>query len=138
MFHSGKNIGDGSPRIDDRVAYRLLQPLIIDKEKLIRIRCGLIVNAGPEAPHPPHIDQPAIEHYTQLYYLTGSDAMTNVFEEYGNDPKYANYKPEDFTIKFQCKPEPNKMFIFDGYHWHSSSHVNGNEMRLVLSINYAK
>jgi hypothetical protein len=124
--------------IEDRYAYRLLQPLIMDEEKLLRIRCGFIMNVGPGKPHSPHIDQPTQEHITQLYYLTASDGVTNVFEEYGDDPKYDNYKPEDFTIKFQCKPEPNRMFIFDGGHWHSSSPVTGNEARLVLSINYAK
>lgn len=124
--------------VQDPYAFKLLQPLIIDKEKLLRIRCGFIVNVGPGKPHTPHIDQPGIDHITQLYYLTASDAMTNVFEECGNDPKYDDYKPEDFTLKFQCKPEPNRMFIFDGEHWHSSSPVTGNEARLVLAINYAK
>lgn len=135
--------GDASPMVDrggiyDRIAYKLVQPLILNKEKLTRIRCGLIVNAGPDAPHTPHIDQPHMEHYTQLYYLTASDGPTNVFEEYGPDPKYDNYKPEDFTLKFQSKPEPNRMFLFDGYHYHSSSHVYGNEVRIALTLNYAK
>ena len=132
------NISNTIADIKDKHAYRLLEPLILNKEKLVRIRCGFIVNVGPSKLHRPHIDQPLIKHITQLYYLTDSDAVTNVFEEYGNDSKYDSYKPEDFTVKFLCKPEKNRMFIFDGMHWHSSSPVLGKEARLVLSINYAK
>tara|TARA_B110000977_G_C10741050_1_gene363036 strand:+ start:20 stop:607 length:588 start_codon:yes stop_codon:yes gene_type:complete len=126
------------PIIGDKVAFKLLKPLIINKEKLMRIRCGLIVNIGPREPHIPHIDQPGTEHWTQMYYLTSNDSPTNIFEEYGLDPKYDNYKPEDFTLKFQSKPEPNRMFTFDGYHYHSSSCVSDNKMRLALTFNYAK
>ena len=104
----------------------------------MRIRCGFIVNVGPNKPHTPHIYQPQVEHLTQLYYMTASDAVTNIFEEYGTDEKYDSYKPEDFTIKHTSKPEPNRMCIFDGMHWHSSSPVMGKEARLCVSINYAK
>lgn len=123
---------------DSREALQILRPIIFDREKLIRIRVGFIVNAGPNKPHSPHIDQPWCDHWTQLYYLTASDAVTNVFEEYGVDEKYSDYRPEDFNVKSQCKPEPNRMCIFDGMHWHSSSPVRGNEARLVVSANYAK
>ena len=127
-----------TPLINDKQAYKLLKPLIINKEKLMRIRCGLIISNGPKELHIPHIDQPGVDHITQIYYLTASDAGTNIFEEVGPDSKYDHYKPSDFTLKHQSKPEPNKMIIFDGKHYHSSSHVYGNEIRLALTINYVK
>jgi hypothetical protein len=139
IYDSGPAIGRNSAElIPNKFAYNLLKPLIIDESKLLRIRVGLIVNVGPEGPHTPHIDQPNLEHYTQIYYMTDGSAPTNIFEEYGPDPKYNEYKPEDFTLKFQCEPKANRVFMFDGYYWHSSSHVFGKEMRLAAAINYAK
>jgi|SaaInl6LU_22_DNA_1037377.scaffolds.fasta_scaffold17495_3 hypothetical protein len=132
------SVSHGKDDVQDKYAYKMLQPLIMDKDRCMRIRCGFIVNVGPNKPHTPHIDQPQVEHLTQLYYLTASDAVTNIFEEYGTDEKYDSYKPEDFTIKHTSKPEPNRMCIFDGMHWHSSSPVMGKEARLCVSINYAK
>mgnify|MGYP006165424083 CR=1 FL=1 len=124
--------------INDKHAFKLLQPLILDKKKLIRIRCGLIASNGPKELHTPHVDQPYLDHITQIYYLTASDAPTNIFEELGPNDNYDNYEPSDFTLKYQSKPEPNKMIIFDGKHYHSSSHVYGDELRLALTFNYAK
>jgi hypothetical protein len=139
IYDSGKGIGRNSTEeIKDRTALKIIEPIIIDKNKLLRVRVGMILNTGPDKPHTPHIDQPSIEHWSQLYYLTSSDAPTNIFEEYGPDEKYNAFKHEDFTIKFQSKPEPNRMVVFDGWHWHSSSHVHGPEMRLSVNINYAK
>jgi|TARA_B110000908_G_scaffold54932_1_gene66929 hypothetical protein len=139
IYDCGNGIGRNSTeKIIDRTALKIIEPIIIDKNKLLRVRVGMIINVGPDEPHNPHIDQHGIEHLTQIYYLTASDALTNVFEEYGLDEKYKTYKPEDFTIKMQSKPEPNRMLVFDGFHWHSSSHVYGPEVRISVNINYAK
>lgn len=124
--------------IYNKEAFELCKPIIINREKLTRIRVGMIVNSGPEDSHDPHIDQPHMEHWTQLYYLTASDGPTNVFEEYGPEDKYHAYNHDQFTLKFQSKPEPNRSFLFDGFHWHSSSHVYGPEVRIALTLNYAK
>lgn len=139
IYDCGDAVGrNPTEEIIDRLAMKVIEPIIMDKTKLLRVRAGMILNVGPDAPHNPHIDQPGIEHLTQIYYLTASDAPTNVFEEYGLDEKYSTYKPEDFTIKAQSKPEPNRMLVFDGFHWHSSSRVHGPEVRITLNINYAK
>ena len=138
IYDSGKGIGRNSTEIvKDKFALNLLEPVIMDKTKLLRVRVGMIVNAGPDDAHNPHIDQSYINHISQIYNLTASDAPTNIFEEYGPDEKYDNYKPEEFTIKMQSKPEPNRMLVFDGFHWHSSSHVYGTEVRISVNINYA-
>ena len=136
VFDSGNESNESS--ITNQEAFELCKPIIINREKLLRIRVGMIVNSGPEDPHDPHIDQPHKEHWTQLYYLTASDGPTNVFEEYGPEDKYIDYNHDQFTLKFQSKPEPNRSFIFDGFHWHSSSHVYGPEVRIALTLNYAK
>lgn len=139
VFDSGAVPGRNDTELmQHRFAYNILKPLIIDESKLLRVRVGMIVNVGPEDAHDPHIDQTDMPHWTQLYYVTGGDAHTNVFKEYGYTEEYKKYKPEDFTLEFQCKPEPNRMFMFDGYHWHSSSHVFGSELRIVVANNYAK
>ena len=78
----------------------------------------------------PHIDFPESElvnHYTCLYYVNDSDGPTVVFNE--------KTKSDLYTVKYQCHPEKNKLFVFDGKHYHASSCPKHHDARLALTIN---
>ena len=53
-----------------------------------------------------------------------------VFEEKKESPKY--------TIKYKCDPEKNKLFVFDGKHYHASSCPQHHDARLAITINIVK
>ena len=78
----------------------------------------------------PHVDFPEselVEHFTCLYYINDSDGPTVVFNE--------KTKSEKYTIKYECHPEKNKLFVFDGKHYHASSCPKHHDARLAITIN---
>ena len=78
----------------------------------------------------PHVDFPEselVDHFTCLYYINDSDGPTVVFNE--------KTKSEKYTIKYECHPEKNKLFVFDGKHYHASSCPKHHDARLAITIN---
>ena len=99
--------------------------------QLDRIRCGLNFHHQMDClHHQPHIDYPETQvgdHFTCLYYVNDSDGPTVVFNE--------TEKSDEYTIKYKCHPEKNKLFVFDGKHYHASSCPKEHDARLVVTIN---
>ena len=78
----------------------------------------------------PHVDFPeseTVDHFTCLYYINDSDGPTVVFNE--------KEKSKLYTVKYQCHPEKNKLFVFDGKHYHASSCPQHHDARLAITIN---
>ena len=100
---------------------------------LSRIRCGLNFPTFREEHflhNQPHVDFPEseeVDHFTCLYYVNQSDGPTVVFEEKTESEKY--------NIKYQCHPEKNKLFVFDGKHYHASSCPKHHDVRLAITVN---
>lgn len=100
---------------------------------LARIRCGL--NFATFRPdhnlhNSPHVDYPETatgNHYTCLYYVNDSDGPTVVFHE--------TKQSEEYNIAYQCHPEKNKLFVFNGKHYHASSCPKNHDARIALTIN---
>ena len=107
--------------------------LKFDEWYLSRLRCGLNFPTFREEHflhNQPHVDFPEsslVDHYTCLYYVNNSDGPTVVFEEKKESEKY--------TIKYQCHPEKNKLFVFDGKHYHASSCPQHHDARIAITIN---
>ena len=101
--------------------------------QLARIRCGLNFPTFRDEHmlhNQPHIDYPETQvgdHFTCLYYVNDSDGPTVVFNE--------TEESDEYTIKYQCHPEKNKLFVFDGKHYHASSCPKHHDARLALTIN---
>jgi hypothetical protein len=78
----------------------------------------------------PHVDFPeseTVDHFTCLYYINDSDGPTVVFNE--------KEKSKLYTVKYQCHPEKNKLFVFDGKHYHASSCPKHHDARLAITVN---
>ena len=107
-----------------------------DQWYLSRIRCGLnfpTVREEHFLHNQPHVDFPEssqVDHFTCLYYVNNSDGPTVVFEE--------KEQSENYTIKYKCHPEKNKLFVFDGKHYHASSCPARHDARLAITINIVK
>ncbi len=137
-----------TPYIDGKVSewfghYNFLYHYIVDALELdqrqwylARIRCGLnfpTLKSEHMAHNNPHVDYPETErgeHFTCLYYVNESDGPTVVFNEKKESDKY--------TIAYKCHPEKNKLFAFDGKHYHASSCPREHDVRIAITINLAQ
>ncbi len=137
LHHTPYREGNASPYYGD---FSFMYHYIIDAMDLkwdewylSRIRCGLNFPTFREAHmlhNQPHVDFPeseTVNHYTCLYYVNNSDGPTVVFNE--------KKKADLYTIKYQCHPEKNKLFVFDGKHYHASSCPQHHDARLAITIN---
>ena len=98
------------------------------EEKIIRIRCGAIFRDKDYVMHTPHVDY-NFPHMTALLYINDSDGDTIFYKE----PKESN-----FEIEKKIKPKQNRLVIFDGMIYHSSSTPTKNKLRFVVNFNWRK
>lgn len=86
----------------------------------------------------PHVDA-AIDHYVFLYYVNDSDGDTFLFEETSDRHRMEEaWKFKDFKIKERVSPKKNRLLIFDGKYYHTSSHPINNDIRCVINIDVDK
>lgn len=90
-----------------------------------RARLGLITKFHKKIVHSPHIDYKE-PHSTILYYLNNSDGDTYFYKEKETD---------NYDVKFIGNYKKNRMILFDGLTYHSSSTPCYNNQRIVLNIN---
>lgn len=136
--------------------YAFFKPIIYSIEAahgvkirdLLRIRVGMLLTSSKPAEvyNTPHVDFTA-NHYTACYYANDTDGDTVLFNEKLNDlvPQNTNITDEvithytnttKFTEAFRSTPKKNRVCIFDGLRFHSSSHPREHEKRFVITINY--
>ena len=101
--------------------------------KLLRMRLGFLLNTKyplPSMPYKfntPHKDYDQ-EHFTAVYYVNQTDGETVIFNE--TEPA-AKYYP-----MHRCMPERNKLLLFNGMHYHSSTCPKVFTKRIALTINF--
>lgn len=95
---------------------------MLDISRLWRIRYGLIHRDKEKLIHKPHIDYDGA-HYTALLHIAG-DGETYFYEK--------DKKTVMDTIEFK----PNRLTLFDGTIWHSSSTPVENQLRFACNYNF--
>lgn len=115
-------------------------------DQLLRIRVGLLnpsVNTDYKC-NTPHVDF-TMPHYTACYYVSDSDGDTILFDQklkFGPDINVTNeYLAEytqstEFTEAARSSPKKNRLCIFDGLRFHSSTKPKEHDNRLVITVNY--
>lgn len=143
FFHNAYFHDDGYSHVGKKLEYAILDALAYMKfpiTKMLRIRLGLITVTEKNITHTPHIDFP-FEHKTGLLYLNNSDGDTILYNERYDttadkkqyDHKVRNKHNEIITT---FTPEENKLVIFDGLLYHSSSSPTITDRRVVINFNY--
>ena len=113
----------------------------VEVEKLLRIRAGLILGSPNPVVHAPHVDL-EFPHKTALLYMTSCNGETLIYNEKCDfNLKQDMFKQiqklnNQFTVKDTIKSEENKLVVFDGAHFHSSSNPSDVSSRIVLTINF--
>ena len=111
-------------------------------QDILRVRIGFLLPTNTATQNTPHVDfyQP---HLTACYYVNNSDGNTVIYDktikdvgkEY-NDPIVKEFVGSTkFTTIATCSPEKNKVLVFNGQHFHSSSNPSSTK-RLVITINW--
>ena len=108
----------------------------------LRVRLALQLNNGKVHHNAPHTDSEK-DHYAALYYLHDSTGDTVFFEQY-DDPKdgsveerWYKARTQKYTEHMRVRPQANKLFVFDGHRFHSSSNpVGDSKWRIVLNLNF--
>lgn len=105
----------------------------LNKQNIIRIRAGLFLKNPDDTPHVPHIDA-KIPHTTAVYYVNDCDGDLVIYKEtYKSHPWKA---PEFPTEHHRFVPGQNKLAIFDGQYYHSSSYPTQKPLRLAITFNF--
>lgn len=113
----------------------------ISFNKLRRIRIGLIPICPINNVNPPHIDMES-PHRVALWYLNESDGDTVLYNERYDlnyekrncGSYYREVLNQNVTINRHFQPEENKMIVFDGLTYHSSS--TPKETKRRIAVNY--
>jgi hypothetical protein len=125
----------------DNPHYDFFKPLITALEEagnfkivdLLRVRAGFLLNTKyslPNMPYKyntPHVDYD-IDHYTAVYYVNEADGDTVVFHE--------TAPAEKFYPLHKSTPEPGKLLLFNGRHYHSSTCPKVHTRRIAITINF--
>lgn len=93
-----------------------------------RIRLGMMTKTPTHFTHNPHVDYP-FPHMTALFYITTCNGPTILYNQ-----KF----PDDSFLKTQhtIYPEENKVVVFDGLQYHSSTTQTDKKQRIVMNINF--
>jgi hypothetical protein len=109
--------------------------------KLLRMRVGFITAQNKSLIHEPHTDYP-FPHKTALIYLNDSDGDTFLYDLF-YDPhsnlipsQYYKQHKDNLKTQHKIKPIANRVVVFDGLQYHSSSTPVENSYRCVININY--
>jgi hypothetical protein len=110
--------------------------------EIYRIRLGLIPKTQEPVVHTPHCDF-KIQHMTGLIYLNDSDGPTVFYNErynpnYNKLPSYyyTEVLKENVTVQEKILPKQNRMVLFDGHQYHSSTSPVTVNRRIALNFNY--
>ena len=119
-----------------------LSKVELDVKYLIRLRCGMFLKSDKNHIHPPHVDHD-FDHLTAILYLNDSDGETIIYKEkydssFGLDARdYLQMKlHNNVTEDFRVMPKANRMVIFDGLTYHSSSSPVNTNRRIAMNCNF--
>lgn len=110
----------------------------LEIEKLLRIRFGILHRDINQIVNTPHVDNPFEEHLVGLYYLNDTDGTTKIWKEehttWGEKARYLTL--DDVELMEEVPPKANRMILFSGSHFHSSTLPTQTQLRYVINFNF--
>lgn len=112
-------------------------------DDLIRIRAGLQLPIGKELVHTPHCDF-GTPHWTALFYFSTerNSGETYIYNEYFDPYKYRDVNDQrdklkdKFTVLDKIEAVENRVLIFRGDVYHSSSAPQKINRRYAVNVNF--
>jgi hypothetical protein len=115
------------------IIQKYILPKIGEDKKLTRVRIGKTTMMTDNFTNPSHIDQ-NFPHEVAILYLNDSDGPTVLYNE-----RYAGIDEMDsskLTIMENITPKRNRLLVFDGMHFHSSSYPKNTQRRIMINFNF--
>lgn len=108
-------------------------------QKLIRIRAGMTTRTPYPVVHAPHVDWDNF-HMTALYYVNDADGETIFYQETRDEnleiSSFEWSQDKKFTVAKKVQPKADRMVIFDGRIYHSSTSPTNTDYRITINYNY--
>jgi len=103
----------------------------------IRLKFNLLLNNTEcinSKYNTPYVDSRWWDSYSMIYYVNSADGDTIIFNE--EDGPDAEIRPRDLTIKQRITPVHNRIVLFKGTHYHTSSNPIKSEHRIVMNTTF--
>lgn len=138
LYNNEQSLSDLKP-LTESLLILALNKLSLSISKLIRIRAGLSTRTPIPITHGAHVDWDNF-HMSAIYYVNDSDGDTIFYEEQRDENLGINSKDwsskRNFTVKQTVTPKADRMVIFNGLNYHSSSTPCKNDYRVILNFNW--
>jgi hypothetical protein len=119
------------------VADQCLKHMDVASYTLFRARLALQMWKGSEPiTHGGHVDC-EVPHIVGLLYISDSDGDTVIYDQ-EHPMNTVSKEPDILTEQIRISPKSNRLVIFDGYHFHSSSAPTEHATRYVINFNWHK
>ena len=80
----------------------------------------------------PHVDYDNIQHTAAIFYINETDGDTWFFKErFAGAPE-----PIKYTVERRISPKPNRIVIFNGDHYHTSSNPIHHDTRIIINLDW--
>ena len=110
----------------------------IEVNEIFRIRFGLLHRDQKQIVNTPHVDNPYNFHYVGLFYLNNTDGSTKIWKQQHNNWGAAakSLTLSECELMKEVEPKENRMVIFDGSHYHSSTLPSQTQLRYTINYNF--
>ena len=112
--------------MDEQLNFRL--------EEIHRIRANMTFKTEKSFPLPPHVDRSSND-FVFIFYLNDTDGDTILYNEKAIDTGPRVRRLTDVSIYRFIKPKANRLVIFEGDRFHSSSTSSTANRRVLLNFN---
>lgn len=115
-----------------------LSKMNLEIDKLLRTRFGILHRDIKQIINTPHVDNPFEEHMVGLFYVNDTDGTTKIWKEthtdWGNKARYLSL--DDVELMEEISPKSNRMILFEGKHFHSSTLPMETQLRYTINYNF--
>jgi hypothetical protein len=138
LYNNEESLSDLKP-LAESILFTALERLNLSISKVIRIRAGLTTRTPYPVIHSPHVDWDN-HHMTAVYYVNDSDGDTIFYKEKRDESLSVNShewsKNRKFTVDQTITPVADRMVVFNGLNYHSSTTPCNVDYRLVINFNW--
>jgi hypothetical protein len=138
LYNNDESLSDLKP-LAESILLKALDELKLPISKLIRIRAGMSTRTPFSFVHGAHTDWDN-NHMSAVYYVNDSDGDTIFYKEKRDQNLNINSfewsKDKKFTIDQTVSPKSDRIVVFDGLTYHSSSTPVDNNYRIIINFNW--
>lgn len=138
LYNNDESLSDLKP-LAELILITALDQLNLPISKLIRIRAALSTRTPYPIIHDPHVDWDS-SHMSGVYYVNASDGDTIFYKEKRDETLLINSydwsKDKKFTVDQTVSPAPDRMVVFDGLTFHSSTTPINTDYRIIINFNW--